>query len=135
LTTFYQTENVSQVHACTINDFPHGDVALQFVCGFFICNFFFIYRCPQKIRRVHKSLIYRRILIIYTYTTLNCCEEAKGPTKFTYSLKGFKAKLSKYFFSNGNTYFFLAIVIYIFILKTTMYHKYTLVYQKYRAFI
>jgi uncharacterized membrane protein len=30
------------------------------------------------------------------------------------------------FFSNANTYFFLAILIEIFILKTTMYHKYNL---------
>jgi hypothetical protein len=44
---------------------------------------------------------------------------------------GFKGKLSKYFFSNGITYFFfLVILIEIFILKTTMYHKYTLKYQK-----
>jgi hypothetical protein len=32
---------------------------------------------------------------------------------------GFKDKLSKYFFSNGITYFFLVILIEIFILKTT----------------
>jgi hypothetical protein len=37
---------------------------------------------------------------------------------------GFKGKLSKYFFSNGITYFFLVILIKIFILKTTAYHKY-----------
>jgi hypothetical protein len=43
----------------------------------------------------------------------------------------FKGKLSKYFFSNGITYFFLVILIEIFILKTTMYHKYTLKYQKF----
>jgi hypothetical protein len=41
---------------------------------------------------------------------------------------GFKGKLSKYFFSNGITYFFLVILIEIFILKTTMYYKYTLKY-------
>jgi hypothetical protein len=29
-------------------------------------TFSIIYRCPQKKRRVHSSLIYRRILIIYT---------------------------------------------------------------------
>jgi hypothetical protein len=44
---------------------------------------------------------------------------------------GFKDKLSKYFFSNGITYFFLVILIEIFILKTTVYHKYTLKYQKF----
>jgi hypothetical protein len=44
---------------------------------------------------------------------------------------GFKGKLSKYFFSNGITYVFLVILIEIFILKTTMYHKYTLKYQKF----
>jgi hypothetical protein len=44
---------------------------------------------------------------------------------------GFKDKLSKYFFSNGITYFFLVILIEIFILKTTMYHKCTLKYQKF----
>jgi hypothetical protein len=44
---------------------------------------------------------------------------------------GFKTKLSKYFFSNGITYFFLVILIEIFILKTTMYHKYTFNYQKF----
>jgi hypothetical protein len=44
---------------------------------------------------------------------------------------GFKGKLSKYFFSNGITYFFLVILIEIFILKTTVYHKYTLKYQKF----
>jgi hypothetical protein len=37
---------------------------------------------------------------------------------------GFKSKLSQYFFSNGITYFFFVILIEIFILKTTMYHKY-----------
>jgi hypothetical protein len=42
-----------------------------------------------------------------------------------------KGKLSKYFFSNWITYFFLVILIEIFILKTTMYHKYTLKYQKF----
>jgi hypothetical protein len=42
-----------------------------------------------------------------------------------YSPKGFNCKLSKYFFSNESTYFFLVILIEIFILKTTMYHKYT----------
>jgi hypothetical protein len=42
---------------------------------------------------------------------------------------GFKGKLSKYFFSNGITYIFLIILIEIFILNTTMYHKYTLKYQ------
>jgi hypothetical protein len=36
------------------------------------------------------------------------------------------------FFSNKITYFFLVILIDIFILKTTMYHKYTLKYQKYQ---
>jgi hypothetical protein len=45
---------------------------------------------------------------------------------------GFKGKLSKYFFSNGIMYiFFLEILIEIFILKTTEYHKYTLKYQKF----
>jgi hypothetical protein len=44
---------------------------------------------------------------------------------------GFKGKLLKYFFSNGITYFFLVIMIEIFILKTTVYHKYTLKYQKF----
>jgi hypothetical protein len=37
---------------------------------------------------------------------------------------GFKGKLSKYFFSNGITYFLLVILIEILIMKTTMYHKY-----------
>jgi hypothetical protein len=37
---------------------------------------------------------------------------------------GFKGKLSRYFFSNGITYFFLVILIEILILKTTVYHKY-----------
>jgi hypothetical protein len=44
---------------------------------------------------------------------------------------GSKGKLSKYFFSNRITYFFLVILIEIFILKTTVYHKYTLKYQKF----
>jgi hypothetical protein len=44
---------------------------------------------------------------------------------------GFKGKLSKYFFSNGISYLFLVILIEIFILKTTMYHKYTLKYQEF----
>jgi hypothetical protein len=44
---------------------------------------------------------------------------------------GFKGKLSKYIFSNEITYVFLVILIEIFILKTTMYHKYTLKYQKF----
>jgi hypothetical protein len=44
---------------------------------------------------------------------------------------GFQGKLSKYFFLNGNTYFFVLILIEIYILKTRMYHKYTLKYQKF----
>jgi hypothetical protein len=44
---------------------------------------------------------------------------------------GLKGKLSKYFFPNGIVYVFLVILIEIFILKTTMYHKYTLKYQKF----
>jgi hypothetical protein len=56
----------------------------------------------------------------------------KRLNKFTYSPKLFKAKLSKYFFSNRNTYSFLVFLIEIFILKTTMYYKYTLTYQKYK---
>jgi hypothetical protein len=44
---------------------------------------------------------------------------------------GFKGKLSKIFFSNEITYFFLVILIEICLLKTTMYHKYTLKYQKF----
>jgi hypothetical protein len=43
----------------------------------------------------------------------------------------FKGKLSKKIFSNGITYFFLVILIEIFILKITVYHKYTLKYQKF----
>jgi hypothetical protein len=40
-----------------------------------------------------------------------------------YSLKGFNGKLSKYFFSNTNTYIlFLVILIEIFILKIAMCH-------------
>jgi hypothetical protein len=44
---------------------------------------------------------------------------------------GFQGKLSKYFFLNGNTYFFVLILIEVYILKTRMYHKYTLKYQKF----
>jgi hypothetical protein len=44
---------------------------------------------------------------------------------------GFQGKLSKYFFLNRNTYFFVLILIEIYILKTRMYHKYTLKYQKF----
>jgi hypothetical protein len=47
-----------------------------------------------------------------------------------YSSKGLKAKLSKYFFSNGNTYFLVLILIEILILKTTMYHKYNFTLKK-----
>jgi hypothetical protein len=43
----------------------------------------------------------------------------------------FKGKLSKKKISNGITYFFLVILIEIFILKITVYHKYTLKYQKF----
>jgi hypothetical protein len=43
-----------------------------------------------------------------------------------YSPKGFKAKLSKYLFSNPNR-LFLVILLKIFILKT-MYHKFTLIH-------
>jgi hypothetical protein len=50
---------------------------------------------------------------MYLYTKLNDCEYAtKWPTKFMCSSKSFKAKLSEYFFSNGNTYFFVVILIY-----------------------
>jgi hypothetical protein len=35
--------------------------------------------------------------------------------------KSFKAKLSKYFFSNTNTYFFLTILVQIFIVKRIMF--------------
>jgi hypothetical protein len=48
----------------------------------------------------------------------------------TYSSKGIKTKLSKFFFSNEITYFFLVILIEILILKTTMYHKYNLTLKK-----
>jgi hypothetical protein len=44
---------------------------------------------------------------------------------------GFKGKLSKYFFFKWDYIYFLVILIEIFILKTTMYHKYTLKYQKF----
>jgi hypothetical protein len=44
---------------------------------------------------------------------------------------GFEGKLSKKFFLNGITYFFLVILIEIFILKTTSYPKYTIKYQKF----
>jgi hypothetical protein len=44
---------------------------------------------------------------------------------------GFKGKLSKYFFFKWDYIFFLVILIATFILKTTMYHKYTLKYQKF----
>jgi hypothetical protein len=43
----------------------------------------------------------------------------------------FKGKLSKKKISNEITYFFLVILIEIFILKITVYHKYTLKYQKF----
>jgi hypothetical protein len=43
----------------------------------------------------------------------------------------FKGKLSKKKILNGITYFFLVILIEIFILKITVYHKYTLKYQKF----
>jgi hypothetical protein len=48
----------------------------------------------------------------------------------------FKGKLSKYFFFKWDYMyiFFLVILIEIFILKTTMYHKYTLKYQKFTIF-
>jgi hypothetical protein len=42
-----------------------------------------------------------------------------------------KVNCQNIFFSNGITYFFLVILIEIFILKTTIYHKYTLKYQKF----
>jgi hypothetical protein len=49
-----------------------------------------------------------------------------------YNPKGFNGKLSKYFFFKYEHILFLEILIDIFILKTTMYHKYTLTYQKYK---
>jgi hypothetical protein len=73
--------------------------ALQFVCGFFICNLFFSYTgVPKKQEEFITPLFIEGFNYLYTY-------------------------------------FFLVILIEIFILKTTMYHKYTLLYQKYRAFI
>jgi hypothetical protein len=42
---------------------------------------------------------------------------------------GFKGKLSNFFFLMGIHIFFLLILIEIYILKTKMYHKYTLKYQ------
>jgi hypothetical protein len=47
-----------------------------------------------------------------------------------YSPMGFKGKLSKKKKSNWDYTFFLVILTEIFILKTTMYYKYTLKYQK-----
>jgi hypothetical protein len=45
---------------------------------------------------------------------------------------GFKGKMSIFFFQMGlSTYFFVVILIKIFILKTTVCHKYTLKYQKF----
>jgi hypothetical protein len=43
---------------------------------------------------------------------------------------GFKGKVSKYFFLNRITYFFLVTLIEILILKTTMYHKYNFTLKK-----
>jgi hypothetical protein len=53
------------------------------------------------------------------------------PDKITYSPKGFKAKLSKKKIQI-RTHTFLVTLTEIFILKITMYHKYTLIYQKYK---
>jgi hypothetical protein len=44
---------------------------------------------------------------------------------------GFKGKLSKYFFFKWDYIFFLVILIEVFILKTTVFHKYTFKYQKF----
>jgi hypothetical protein len=84
----------------------------------------FFLQCPQKKRRVHSSLIYRRILIIYTPNSMVVNRLQNGLIKSSIAPMGFKGKLSKYFFSNGITYFLLVILIEILILKTTMYHKY-----------
>jgi hypothetical protein len=51
--------------------------------------------------------------------------------QFALISQGFKAKLSIFFFKYEHI-IFLVIAIEIFILKTTMYHKYTLTYQKYK---
>jgi hypothetical protein len=47
------------------------------------------------------------------------------------ALSASRLNCQKFFFSDGNT-FFLVNLIEIFILKRTMYHKYTLTYQKYK---
>jgi hypothetical protein len=57
---------------------------------------------PKK--KMSPYLLYLSEDFNYLYTKLNGFKYAiKSPNKFTYRSKGFRAKLSKYFFSNANT--------------------------------
>jgi hypothetical protein len=91
-----------------------------------------LYKCPKKRRVLHNSLIYRRSLTIYRYTKLNGCEnnQQNGLINSCIAPRASMVNCQNIFFSNANTYFFLIILIEIFILKTTMNHKYTLTQKK-----
>jgi hypothetical protein len=82
------------------------------------------YRCPQKKRRVHSSLIYRRILIVYTPNQMVVSRLQNGLINSRIAPRASRLNCQNIFFSNRITYFFLVILIGILILKTTMYHKY-----------
>jgi hypothetical protein len=85
---------------------------------------FYIQGVPKKKRRVHSSLIYRRILIIYTPNQMVVSRLQNGLINLRIATRASRLNCQNIFFSNGITYFFLVILIEILILKTTMYHKY-----------
>jgi hypothetical protein len=78
---------------------------------------------PKK-RRVHSSLIYQRILIIYTPNQMVFSRLQNGLINSRIAPRASRLNCQNIFFQMGLHTFFLVILIEILILKTTMYHKY-----------
>jgi hypothetical protein len=93
-----------------------------------------LYRCPQKRRRVHNSVIHRKILTICTPNQMIVNRLQNGPTNSSTAPRTSRVNCQKKNFKWDYIFFFLVILIEILTLKTTMYHKYTLEYQKFTIF-
>jgi hypothetical protein len=68
----------------------------------------FIQRVPKKKRRVHSSLIYRRILIIYTPNQMVVSRLQNGLINSRIAPRASRLNCQNIFFSNGITYFFFS---------------------------
>jgi hypothetical protein len=76
------------------------------------------YRCPQKRRRVHNSVIYRKISTICTPNLMAVNRLQNGLINSSIAPWASRVNCQNIFFQMGNN-------------KTTMYHNYTLKYQKF----